>query len=173
MGYTFLYNGGVDSIPGGIRDFKFLVFPVFAGREYAFKEAMNIGLLKQRDYDQETKATRYFTDAQFIKVFSLEQEEKQPRYINSYYLRLGVHGDPQTVTIQPFCEKKRKQNWKVVAEARFMSQKEVLEVLTPGQMAHEMAKRMQMPPLDILKRMCSIQRPRHIEEAREVRKIRL
>lgn len=174
MKYQFEYLGGVDTIQG-TSCCKFLCFNICNGKEIPFYECKKQNILtKVQSFKrgETTNNNTYSIELPIIKIFIFETEMFKPRIIQSFYLKMGDNDENQTVTIKPTFTSGVTKGFYFKSKAKFLSKKESLSILDATSVSYKMLLAQSPLPIDTLRSLVSITRPKVIEQARKVRKLR-
>lgn len=174
MAVQFNFKGGTFPMPQGASA-KFLLFLVNNGREISFFEALKNGMVSNvrasnlSSYDP----SLYETECRVMKVFLHEHRFGSARLTQGFYLLLGQGAEGQTVEIRPREAEPRAAGYHFRAKARFLKKNEALRLFKEGSLPYRMLLRQQLPPVEVLRSIINITRPRLVEQDRAVRALRI
>jgi len=163
MGSTFelRYKGGI-SRPESHANEKFLLFFLVGSEELPAFQLLKDGLIQRAS---SAEPDLLYSPFEICKVFLYYMKFGSPRQMYSFYLRLTDDRVPEVV-IKPFSGS---ADFHFRARARVLSRKEALNVLPDRCQSKQFLKNQAIPPLDVLRRILSVDRTRQMEGIRKVR----
>ena len=160
MPHDFEFKGACLTLPNG-GTCKFLLFLLNGDKEISMSQATRYGFVANRPaetLDQWSK-TSYQTELPVVKVFLQEQLGfGKERFCQSFFLALGKRLEKQVVTIKPRSPLGQASGLMFRAEATFLKKSEALALLHPDSLSYRLLQNQHMPPVSVLKEICSIER---------------
>lgn len=172
--YELEYKGGVEQIDTS-SCCKFMVFLLNHGKEIPFWEAKKHGIVSRPQVSGRTAIPKnlYQVDTPIVKVFLYDLDFGRQKITYSFYIHMGSLDTPQTVTIKPISKAGVKSGFYFKTNGRFLSTKEAAGIVEKDSMSYRMLIAQSPIPIDTLRQLVTINRPKVIEQARKVRKLRL
>lgn len=171
--FDFELKSGVETV-GYESSCKFMAFHLLHGKEISFFEAKKQNIVTRPTVSVRTSNPKnlYSVEIPIIKIFLAELDFGRQRTTYSFYLSMEPLEIPQTVTIKPISKAGVKADFYFKAQAKFLSKKDTIPLLDPDSMSYKMLLAQSPLPIDTLRSLVSITRPKVIEQARKVRKLR-
>ncbi len=163
-GFEFGFIGGVK--PNGNHGHcKFLMFFLNGPKEISFSEARSLRAVRKINASRFNNwvGDRWETDLPIVKIFMQETGSfGSPRFLQSFYLAMtncqANIADRQTVTIKPLSEQTSGTGFIFRAAAKFLSKKEVSQILDPSSLSYKLFMKQTLPPVSVLKQVITIER---------------
>lgn len=170
----FVFKGGVFPLEAG-ASCKFLLFLVSNGREIPFFDARKQNIISHPPARTITdfQGSTYQTDCSVVKVFLHESTFGGGRIMYSFYVLLGHSIDRQVITITPRRAEAKAAGYIFRAEGRFLKKTEALRLFPASSLQARMLNMQQMPPVEVLRQIASIQRPVEVERSKRSRALRI
>lgn len=174
MHYEFEYKGGVEQI-GTESCCKFMLFHLIFAKEIPFWEAKKNNIATRPSVAGMTSNPKnlYSIESPIFKVFLYDLDFGRQKISYSFFLNATPTETPQTVTIKPVSKAGVKAGFYFKCNARFLKKSEALNLMAPDSQSYKMLLAQSALPIDTLKSIVTITRPKVIEQARKVRKLRI
>lgn len=164
MAFSFTYKGGVHKQTLYQKQ-QFLLFFLVDGKEIPFYRLQEQGLI-QKPFWQNDDYTISVTNV--CKLFLSQQGFGEPTLFFSFYFRLYAHDEvAPLVTIKPFKPEGNMFHFK--ARGHFLKKREVLDLLDPEAKSRVFLQRQKMLPLDLLRKIITIDRSVLRQNVRQIR----
>lgn len=151
--FEFQYHGGIYKPSQHVLE-KFMLFVLISGEEVSLYHMLRDGLVKESP----DKKRVFLSQFDVVKLFVSQQGFGIPKRYHSFYLQLkplGITGSK--VTVLPFSL--RKSQFHFMANARFLTKKQVLEYLPLESESKKFIAAQDMLPLAVLKDMIQVRKP--------------
>ena len=163
-GFEFGFVGGIKQ-NANHGHCKFLMFFLNGSKEVSFSEARQLRAVRKINASRDNNwiGNRWETDLPIVKIFMQETGSfGSPRFLQSFYLALTNSkanvANRQMVTIKPLSEETSGTGFIFHGAAKFLSKKEVSQILDPKSLSYRLFMNQTLPPVSTLKRVITIER---------------